>query len=99
MVRATCPGRVDVGIGVEDGLQILPFTGVSALVSMVVDDRGQKADLYSGHPSASSRSLDLSRTRLSGPLLRTAPSGREPTGRECRSTMFDGERWFFLCRQ
>ena len=48
---------------------------------------GRPTYLYKGQPSASSRSLYLSSTRLSGPLLRIAWSGREPAGREWRSTM------------
>ena len=43
------------------------------------------ASLYIGHPSASSRSLYLSKARWSGPLFRTALSGLEPAGRLCRS--------------
>jgi hypothetical protein len=40
---------------------------------------------YIGHPSANSLSLNLCRAKSSGPLLRMAPSGREPAGSECRS--------------
>lgn len=79
---SSCPCCVDVCIFVENGLEILPFTGVTE-----VNQRGGQGYRYIGHPSANSLNLYLSSAKLSGPLLRIAFSGQEPSGRVSRSGM------------
>ena len=86
-----CPTCVDVCIWMKDGSEVFPLTRITDNARSRLADKvrlrektkGEAAitHRYIGQPSASSRNLNLSNIRFSGPLFRTTLTGRESAGR------------------